>query len=303
MYAVLGTLEFELITYFDGMETRLSADYAEHSLIGQKPRLQFTGDGAAEIRIDLAFHAAYCNPAAEFARLELAMQAHRALAFVLGSGEYKGRYVITELSATARQTDKRGRLVALEASMGLKEFTGGEEEDLPPGVQSASAADALPVEEGGIGSVVSDFAKTVSQARSALATASAAVVKAQNVVAIAKNDPLSALALAEDLLPRELLSAIPGMSEAATSLVGLAGQGASIVADARAIASILESNGRGINDMALLLAGVSAQALPAAMPVLSQAAGRVADGIESVRAPLAKLAAQSALRLSFQEAA
>ena len=33
MYAVLGDVEFELITYFDGMEAQFGMDYAEHALI------------------------------------------------------------------------------------------------------------------------------------------------------------------------------------------------------------------------------------------------------------------------------
>ena len=36
MYAVLGDVEFELITYFDGMEAQFGMDYAEHALIGGK---------------------------------------------------------------------------------------------------------------------------------------------------------------------------------------------------------------------------------------------------------------------------
>ena len=44
MFAILGKVEFDLITYFDGLETRFGAEYAEHALIALKPRLQFVGD-------------------------------------------------------------------------------------------------------------------------------------------------------------------------------------------------------------------------------------------------------------------
>ena len=43
MYAVLGNIQFELITYFEGMDAQFAADYAEHALIGRKPRLQAVG--------------------------------------------------------------------------------------------------------------------------------------------------------------------------------------------------------------------------------------------------------------------
>ena len=44
MFAVLGDIEFELITYWDGFEATFGVDYAEHARIGGKPGLQFVGD-------------------------------------------------------------------------------------------------------------------------------------------------------------------------------------------------------------------------------------------------------------------
>ncbi|BBU85100.1 hypothetical protein EIMP300_65000 [Escherichia coli] len=40
MFAVLGDIEFELITYWDGFEATFGVDYAEHARIGGKPGLQ-----------------------------------------------------------------------------------------------------------------------------------------------------------------------------------------------------------------------------------------------------------------------
>ena len=40
MFAILGEVEFDLITYFDGFESSFSANFAEHALIDGKPRLQ-----------------------------------------------------------------------------------------------------------------------------------------------------------------------------------------------------------------------------------------------------------------------
>ena len=62
MYAVLGDVEFELITYFDGMEAQFGMDYAEHALIGGTPRLQLVGEKLDEFRVELTFHASYCDP-------------------------------------------------------------------------------------------------------------------------------------------------------------------------------------------------------------------------------------------------
>ena len=41
MFAQLGDIEFELITYFNGMNESQSYNYAQHERINQKPVLQF----------------------------------------------------------------------------------------------------------------------------------------------------------------------------------------------------------------------------------------------------------------------
>ena len=122
MYAVLGDVEFELITYFDGMEAQFGMDYAEHALVGRKPRLQLVGEKLDEFRLELTFHASYCNPELELLKLRQAMQSGEARQFVLGSGAYKGWFVITDLTATSRQTDKFGTLISLDAMVTLREY-------------------------------------------------------------------------------------------------------------------------------------------------------------------------------------
>ena len=122
MYAVLGDVEFELITYFDGMEAQFGMDYAEHALIGGKPRLQRVGEKLDEFRLELTFHASYCDPEVELVKLRQAMQSGEARQFVLGNGAYKGWFVITDLTATSRQTDKVGALISLDATVTLREY-------------------------------------------------------------------------------------------------------------------------------------------------------------------------------------
>lgn len=122
MYAVLGDVEFELITYFDGLDVQFGADFAEHARVGGKPRLQWVGDKLDEVRIQLVFHASYCDPEAEFLKLHGAMRSREARQFVLGNGTYKGWFVITDLAGTSRQTDAKGALIALDANVTLREF-------------------------------------------------------------------------------------------------------------------------------------------------------------------------------------
>lgn len=122
MYAVLGDVQFELITYFDGMEAQFGVEYAEHPVIGGKPRLQWVGDKLDEFSLDLTFHMSYCDPEAELLKLREAMLARQARQFVLGNGAYKGWFVITDVKATIRQTDKAGGLIALDANVTLREY-------------------------------------------------------------------------------------------------------------------------------------------------------------------------------------
>lgn len=91
-------------------------------MIGGKLRLQRVGDKLDEFRLELVFHGLYCDPEVELVKLRQAMQLGEARQFVLGNGAYKGWFVITDLTATSRQTDKVGALVALDAAVTLREY-------------------------------------------------------------------------------------------------------------------------------------------------------------------------------------
>ena len=120
-FALLGNVQFELITYFDGLEGRFASDYAEHALIEGKPRLQWIGERLDEWTLKLKFHQLFCDPELELARLRNAMETHEPLPFVLATGEYKGEFVIAEISAVSEQTDRQGGLVEVAATLNLKE--------------------------------------------------------------------------------------------------------------------------------------------------------------------------------------
>ena len=131
MFAVLGDIEFELITYWDGFEATFGVDYVEHARIEGKPGLQFVGDKLDEIQISLVFHQHYCVPDVELARLRTAMKAHQALALVFGNGDYRGWFVITDVTATSEQTDSTGNVLAVNATASLREYIGDPKNRLP----------------------------------------------------------------------------------------------------------------------------------------------------------------------------
>lgn len=122
MYALLGTLQFKLITYFNGIEETQKSTYAEHQVIESKPKLQFIGDELDTMVIKLNFHSSFCNPENELKKLKTMAKTHEEQAFILGNGKYIGRFVIEEINSSTTQTDKSGNVFAVEAEIRLKEY-------------------------------------------------------------------------------------------------------------------------------------------------------------------------------------
>ncbi len=245
MFALLGDVQFDLITYFDGFESQFGVDYAEHALIEGKPRLQRVADRLDEIRIQLSFHIQFCDPERELAKLRQALGAHQAMALVLGNGDYKGWFVLTEVTATSKQTDKAGSLIALEASITLREFVGDKKNPLqPPAVQPKlppAAATALPAnlaaKAASVGAGLASAANSVrdnirqvvtyaNQAQSAMRVAMNAARLTQGL----RDNPLAALSQVPGLLsnmkqvagPLEKLSpAVAGLSSQLPEAAGI----------------------------------------------------------------------------------
>lgn len=122
MYAQLGDIKFELITYFDGLNVLKKIDYAEHPTIEGKPKLQYIGEALEEIKIKLSFHNDFCNPQEELKKLKDAASKYEPLSFIFGNGIYKGRYVIEEITDTVIQTFKDATYMNIEVEIKLKEW-------------------------------------------------------------------------------------------------------------------------------------------------------------------------------------
>ena len=213
MFAVLGDIEFELITYWDGFEATFGVDYAEHARIEGKPGLQFVGDKLDEIQISLVFHQHYCVPDVELARLRTAMKAHQALALVFGNGDYRGWFVITDVTATSEQTDSTGNVLAVNATASLREYIGDPKNPLQPpairtqvpGVGAVSGAIPSP---SGVVQYVRDGVNYAKQAQSVLQTTISAVRVAQKM----KDNPAAAL------------TRVPGLMSGLGNVSGALGQ-------------------------------------------------------------------------------
>lgn len=136
-FALLGDVQFELITYFDGLDGKFGVDYAEHARIEGKPRLQRVGDKLDEWSLKLKFHQTYCDPEAELIKLKDAMRTYTPASFVLATGSYKGDFVITDMSLNSEQTTKEGALISATVDVTLREAVG------LPGVKARPNAPAI----------------------------------------------------------------------------------------------------------------------------------------------------------------
>ena len=302
MYAILGEVEFDLITYFDGLETQFGADYAEHALIGRKPRLQFVGDKLDEVRIDLVFHSSYCDPEAELVRLRNAQASHEAFSLVFGNGDYKGRFVITGLTATGRHTDTSGTLLAVDASINLREFTGDPAQPLAPAVRPAGSIAQVPAK----GSLVtampvdvpatpsSALADAVTAAKGALSTAGKVLSAVATVRSLASGDLLGAAARLPELT-RSLGIALPGLGVAAEQM-GEFNNLASVAADAGRVAQGVTRVRYEVSSIAGNLSVATPSDLLNRLTAADGAVSRANTEMQQTTLPLARLTAQAVTR-------
>lgn len=124
MFAQLGDIKFELITYFNGLSETNSYNYAQHDRIENKPLLQFLGQNLKEENIKLNFHRSFCIPEDEIKNLKEVADNATPLKFIKGNGDYVGAFVIEEIGKTVEQTSAEGDLIYIQVDLRLKEYTG-----------------------------------------------------------------------------------------------------------------------------------------------------------------------------------
>ena len=129
MFAQLGDIKFELITYFNGLTETVSYNYAQHERIENKPLLQFLGKNLLEENIKLNFHRTFCVPEDELKNLVEVADKAEPLKFIKGNGEYIGVFVIEEIGKTTEQASPEGDLISVQVDVRLKEYTGKIPED------------------------------------------------------------------------------------------------------------------------------------------------------------------------------
>ena len=129
MFAQLGDIQFDLITYFDGINDTITYNYAEHERINNKTLLQFLGENLQEFTIKLNLHSNFCVPEEEILKIRTEAKLGKPLKFIKGNGEYVGAFVISQIQKTTEQTSPEGDLIAIQVELQLKEYAGKIPED------------------------------------------------------------------------------------------------------------------------------------------------------------------------------
>lgn len=296
IYAVLGETELEIIAWLDGLDMRFAARYAEQALIGRKGLLQHTGFAPDEVKMRVLLHAQWCQPAEELAKLKRIMDDTEPVAFVLGSGEYRGVFVLTDLDVTSTQTDGNGVAIAFEAEMSLMEYIGDPALPEPPGVIAkgyripvGAAEEATGADAPGASSPLGGIAAVVSEAVSAVGQVAAAVSEVRSLVSLAAASPMAALSVvagrvdglvrAAGALPVEALGVLSGAVRGAAAVASDVSQVASAFSGARAAleesAGWLQSDPIGYLGAAADRAGDAARLCESAAGSVSRLASRV----------------------------
>ena len=129
MFAQLGDIQFDLITYFDGINDTITYNYAEHERINNKTLLQFLGENLQEFTIKLNLHSSFCVPEEEILKIRTEAKLGKPLKFIKGNGEYVGAFVISQIQKATEQTSPEGDLIAIQVELQLKEYAGKIPED------------------------------------------------------------------------------------------------------------------------------------------------------------------------------
>lgn len=129
-YALLGHIAFDLLNAPTALDEKHSATYAQHDVLSGRPRLQAIGNELTELSLNLSLHYMLGSVDGRYQELILAKENQQALALVIGFNQFKGYFVIADITSQAHYTDANGNTLAREVSLTLREFIGEQGQDL-----------------------------------------------------------------------------------------------------------------------------------------------------------------------------
>lgn len=117
----LGSISFEGLKGFTSLDSSIEANYVQHALIDNKPRLQRVGTNLEEINAAIRLHTAFCVPENELAKLYEMLATSQTQPLTNGAGDYFGKFVLTSIQLTTTKTYANGRILECEAAIRLLE--------------------------------------------------------------------------------------------------------------------------------------------------------------------------------------
>lgn len=135
-----GSHEFTLLASPTGADYTRAATYAEHALINNKPRLQFTGLNLTTINLSFYFHSDFCDPTREVAKIQRLMEEHESGMLVMASGEVKGEFVIRDIKEKVSHADAQGRTISMTVTVDMTECVPRRDKGSAPGLLTPSEA-------------------------------------------------------------------------------------------------------------------------------------------------------------------
>ena len=121
MFAVFGDIEFALLDSPSVFDASRTWEYAEHRVLEDQPRLQWTANGLETIELDFHFHSSFTDPSTQAAALVIAAGDHNARPLVFGNGVHRGYFIVTSIRTTAEQMSSNGDVIAMTVRVALKE--------------------------------------------------------------------------------------------------------------------------------------------------------------------------------------
>jgi phage protein U len=122
MFATFGNITFETLLSPQSLTHKKATDFAEHSRVNNKPKLQKTGEKLDEISLQMKFHVAFCNPSKEIAKLEAIRKSATAESFILGNGEFLGVFVLVSIDKSIEDTFNDGSIMSATLDVVLREY-------------------------------------------------------------------------------------------------------------------------------------------------------------------------------------
>lgn len=122
MFSQLGNIKFEALTSPESFSKTDGSVYAEHALIGLKPRLQPVGHELEEISLSVRFRAEFINPANAILELKKRKDQFEILPYVTGTGRFLGDYVIISIGESHNVCLPDGELIEASVELTLKEY-------------------------------------------------------------------------------------------------------------------------------------------------------------------------------------